>query len=570
MTGVHAAAEGPASSVLHTRWLGRVPYREAWDLQRALFASRVRGEAEDHLLLLEHPHTYTLGRRSDPGHLLLDEDGYESVGAEVVAIDRGGDVTYHGPGQLVAYPILRLGRPDVVAHVRRLEELAIRTLADFGVAGFRAAGFSGVWVDRADPTKPVSDVEEAVAGPPVGAAKICAVGCRVTRGVTMHGLALNVDPDMAYWRHIVACGIDDLDVASLAQLVQDVPAVRDLAQVMAEHAPVVFGRQDGTFAGDSRPSTGTGGRRIPLEVRSLRAGAVEAGPDVREQARERPPWLKRRAALADPGYMELRSLVRRLDLHTVCEEAGCPNIYECWSERTATLMILGRDCTRSCGYCEVGTARPLPVDPDEPERVADAVDALDLAYAVLTSVARDDLPDGGAATFAACIHAIRERRPECEVEVLVPDFRGDEDSARMVFAAQPDVFNHNLETVARLQRLARPQAGYARSLALLGRAASAGLVTKSGVIVGLGEANGEVVEAMADLRAVGVQILTLGQYLRPSGHHLPVDRWVDPDEFAELAETARLMGFAHVESGPLVRSSYHARAGGSRRGDRGC
>ncbi|MBX7159246.1 MAG: lipoyl synthase [Acidimicrobiia bacterium] len=537
-----AAVRSPSPGLpkLRARWLGRVGYREAWDLQRALFDARVRDEGEDYMLLVEHPHTYTCGRRTDPAHLLRTPEEYAALGAEVVDVDRGGDVTYHGPGQLVVYPIMRLGRPDVVAHVRRLEELVIATLAGFGIVGERVDGFTGVWA---------------------GGAKVCQIGCRVTRGVTMHGLALNVAPDPEYWRHIVPCGIEDCSVTSIAELTHERIDVATVARALLEQARATFGR-DVDFCGEAWPrSRPRRGASIPVAgVRSLRAAAVEAGPDVRAQARGRPSWLKRRARLADAGFVELKALMRGLDLHTVCEEAGCPNIYECWSERTATFMILGKDCTRSCGFCEVDTAKPLPVDPAEPERVADAVDAMDLEYAVLTSVARDDLDDGGAAAFAACIDAIRRRRPGCEIEVLVPDFKGDHAAATVVFDARPDIFNHNLESVARLQRLVRPQAGYARSLTLLARAKRAGLVTKSGIICGMGETESEVVEAMADLRAVGCDILTIGQYLRPSARHLPVHRWVEPAEFDRLAATGRDLGFAHVESGPLVRSSYHARS----------
>jgi lipoyl synthase len=272
----------------------------------------------------------------------------------------------------------------------------------------------------------------------------------------------------------------------------------------------------------------------------------------------RPEWMKVRADLGTE-YRRLKQLVQDQELHTVCEEAGCPNIYECWSQRTATFMILGDRCTRACGFCLVDTRQPFPIDPDEPVRVADAVASLGLVHAVVTSVARDDVPDGGAAGFAATIDAIRARNPETTVEVLIPDCKGDADALDVIFRARPDVLNHNLETVARLQRLARPSAGYARSLGVLARAKDAGLVVKSGIILGLGEDTAEARAAIADLRNVGVDVLTLGQYLRPSARHLPVVRWWTPDEFAELGTYAEGLGFAHVEAGPLVRSSYHAK-----------
>jgi lipoic acid synthetase len=259
------------------------------------------------------------------------------------------------------------------------------------------------------------------------------------------------------------------------------------------------------------------------------------------------------------GYRATRRLVRDLDLHTVCEEAGCPNIYECWADGTATFMILGERCTRACGFCLVDTRHPLAVDVDEPGRVAEAVATLGLRHAVVTSVARDDLDDGGAEIFAATIRAMRARTPATRVEVLIPDCKGDPAALDVIFDARPDVLNHNLETVARLQRAARPSASYARSLAVLARAKDAGLHTKSGLIVGMGEAADEVHAAIADLRAVGVDILTVGQYLQPSPRHLPVVRWWTPEELAEVGAFAEQLGFAHVESGPLVRSSYHAR-----------
>jgi lipoic acid synthetase len=261
----------------------------------------------------------------------------------------------------------------------------------------------------------------------------------------------------------------------------------------------------------------------------------------------------------DDGYLELKRLVRGLDLHTVCEEAGCPNIYECWSDRTATFMILGDRCTRACGFCLVDTRKPLAVDADEPRRVAGAVATLGLAHAVVTCVARDDLDDGGAGIFADTVAQLRLASPSTAVELLISDCGGDDAALATVFASRPDVLAHNLETVARLQRAARPSAGYARSLAVLGRAKRAGLVTKSGIICGMGETADELHGALADLRSVGVDIVTIGQYLRPSAKHLPVVRWWTPEEFQELAAHAEALGFAHVEAGPLVRSSYHAR-----------
>jgi lipoic acid synthetase len=274
---------------------------------------------------------------------------------------------------------------------------------------------------------------------------------------------------------------------------------------------------------------------------------------------DRPPWLKARYR-ATPELDAMRRLVAEQRLHTVCFSAACPNLGECWGRGTATFMIGGSRCTRRCGFCDVATARPDPLDPDEPRRVAEAVARLGLRFAVVTCVARDDLEDGGAGQMAATVRALRERCPGTGVEVLIADYRGDEAALRLVLDASPDVLNHNLETVARLQRRVRPAASYERSLGVLRRARELrpDIPTKSGLMLGLGEADGEVREALRDLRAAGVALLTLGQYLRPSPDHLPMERWVPPAEFDAWAEQARALGFAEVAAGPLVRSSYRA------------
>jgi lipoic acid synthetase len=273
----------------------------------------------------------------------------------------------------------------------------------------------------------------------------------------------------------------------------------------------------------------------------------------------KPEWLKVRAP-GSPGYTRLKGLMREQGLHTVCEEAHCPNIGECWHHGTATFMILGDVCTRACGFCAVQHGKPAGLDREEPARVADAVRSMDLRYVVITSVDRDDLEDGGAFIFAETIRLIRDARPSCRIEVLIPDFQGHQAPLRAVLDAGPDVLNHNTETVPRLYRMARPGGRYPRALELLRRARDYAPVipTKSGIMVGLGEEWHEVVETLADLAAAGVGIITIGQYLSPSASHLPVARYYHPDEFEMLRVTAANMGFGHVECGPLVRSSYHA------------
>jgi lipoic acid synthetase len=289
---------------------------------------------------------------------------------------------------------------------------------------------------------------------------------------------------------------------------------------------------------------------------SPRRPALEPGAPLRK-----PPWL--RVRLADsPGLVETRGLVRELRLHTVCEEASCPNLGECWAQRHATVMVLGSVCTRACAFCNVKTGRPQPVDPGEPERVAEAVARLGLRHVVVTSVDRDDLPDGGAAHFVEVIAAVRRRAPRATIEVLTPDFRHKQGAIEVVAAARPDVYNHNLETVPRLYRAVRAGASYAHSLRLLARVKEidGGIFTKSGLMVGLGEQAEEVERVLDDLRAHRVDFVTIGQYLRPTLAHRPVARWVEPAEFRRWEDTARARGFLMVSASPLTRSSYHADA----------
>lgn len=295
------------------------------------------------------------------------------------------------------------------------------------------------------------------------------------------------------------------------------------------------------------PSPAPDGRRL------LRLEARNSATPIEKK----PEWIRTRARMG-PEFTELKSLVRREGLHTVCEEAGCPNIYECWEDREATFLVGGDACTRRCDFCQIDTGRPQPLDRDEPRRVAESVQAMGLRYATVTGVARDDLPDGGAWLYAETVRAIHALNPGTGVEVLIPDFGGEPTPLAEVFDARPEVLAHNVETVPRIFRRVRPAFRYDRSLDVLRAARAAGLVTKSNLILGMGEGRAEVSQAMADLHEAGCDLLTITQYLRPSARHHPVVRWVPPVEFAELAEEAEELGFLGVLSGPLVRSSYRA------------
>ena len=559
------------SNPLHVRWLGRVRYAEALDLQRGLFE---RSPA-DHLLLLEHPETVTLGVRASETNVIVEP---ASWGAELVRTDRGGDVTYHGPGQLVGYPILTLADHEAGEVVRTrdyitaLETVLIGALDDLGLpGGATLEGFPGVWLGLDGPRP----------------RKIAAIGVRISRGRTMHGFALNVSPELDHFNRIVPCGISDKSVTSLAAegLDATMPEVIDVvvARFMAAFAPPAWTRaavtdrrahdetdlsafSRGAGPGDvvryGTPTRQSDGTSIRLLGRLAEAGVTTAVP----LAEPKPDWMRAKVRLG-PEVLATKKTISGLGLVTVCEEAGCPNLSECWSDGTATFMLCGERCTRACGFCLVDTRHPAPLDETEPERVAEAVERMGLDYVVLTMVARDDLADGGAAHVARTIEAIRRRNPAARIEALISDLGGSAGALEVVLAARPDVLNHNVETVARLQRAARPSAGYARSLAVLARAKAAGSTTKSGFVAGMGETFDEVLGALADLRGVGVDIVTIGQYLRPTSHHLPVANWWTPAQFEEWKRIGEHdLGIAHIESSPFTRSSHHAKAAASAAG----
>jgi lipoic acid synthetase len=431
--------------------------------------------------------------------------------------------------------------------VHQVEQVIIDSLREIGLAtANRFDGFPGVWLDiHTNPRK------------------ICAIGVRVGRNRTMHGFAVNVHTDLDYMStNIVPCGIAEYPVTSIAAEGIDI-SMSDFVDVVAKHASHAWSngemeRQDVAWKQTpddlSAFSRGEGpGQPVRMLGRLARAGVT----DAIELSERKPDWIRPHVSHGEE-VLTLKKTLRELSLVTVCEEAGCPNLSECWSDGTATFMVLGERCTRACGFCLIDTQKPLLPDAEEPARVADAVKKMGLQFAVLTMVARDDLADDGMAHVADCVKAIRDLDPSIKIETLISDSRGGE-SLDLILNARPDVLNHNTETVPRLQRAVRPSAGYARSLSVLARAKAAGLTVKSGLIVGMGETDEEVVGVLRDLAAVGVDIVTIGQYLRPTTNHLPVARWVEPEIFEMYKREGESFGIGHVESSPLTRSSYHAK-----------
>jgi len=497
--------------------VGRKGYRPTLEMQHRLLA-RVQGQADDraYLVLVEHdPPVITMGRRARDEHVLIADDLLAARGIERIESRRGGDVTYHGPGQIVAYPIVRLARNRRTVHgyVRSLEEAVIRLLAALGLIGRRRPGHTGVWV---------------------GPEKIAAIGVAVSRWVTYHGLALNVGADLQGFDAIVPCGIRGSAVTSLARrLGREVP----MAQVKGMLVDALGGALD--FASARRASL----RELGLDRPSPRL----------------PRWM-RKPIPTGRSISTVAELLRRLDLPTVCHSAKCPNRPECFARGTAAFMILGDRCTRSCRFCAVNKGPPPPVDNREPQAVAEACLRLGLRHVVITSVTRDDLPDGGAGHFACVTRAVRSRLPEAVIEILTPDFGGETRAIDTALAGGCNVFNHNIETAERLYPAVRPQGDYRRSLSVLRHVGQSrcDVHTKSGIMVGLGETREEIRTVMRDLREAGCEILTVGQYLSPSRGHHPIERFVEPKEFVEIDREARDLGFSAVMAGPFVRSSYHA------------
>ena len=533
---------------LNIRWLGKLPYSEAYDLQLGLHRSVSQEDSkDDYLLLLEHNNVITSGRSSKENNLLVSKGQLHELGIEYFETDRGGDITYHGDGQLIGYPIIRLSDPKkVIPFVRNLENVIIDSLRKFKIDSFTKEDDTGVWTAKG---------------------KIASVGIKVSKWTTYHGFSLNIFDSLDGYQLINPCGNQSEQITSIHQFNPDI-SFDEVASEISDNFVKIFGyantdRQFSQFTPrqlkrtkefniDQMVKDGVfkiNQNKIPVTVR----GVLPSEP-------KRPEWMKVKANLGS-DYVSLKNLLSEKKLNTVCEEASCPNIYECWSMGTATFMIMGDVCTRACGFCDVKTGRPGELDLGEPLRVAESVQAMNLTHAVITSVNRDDLEDGGSMFFADTIRAVKDKNSHCDVEVLVPDFKGLRSAIQNIIDASPEVFNHNLETVPRLQREIRTAASYGRSLSLLEYVKKQGFMgkTKTGLIVGMGETKEEVISVLKDLSKIEVDIVTIGQYLRPTAKHRPIDRYATIEEFEDYKIIGESYGIPHVESGPLVRSSYHAK-----------
>ena len=533
---------------LNIRWLGKLPYGEAYILQKGLHSATSQESSPfDYLLLLEHNNVVTIGRSGDINNLLVSKNILNENNIEFFETDRGGDITFHGDGQLIGYPIIRLDDPKkVVPFVRKIENVIIDSLAELSIEAFSKTDDTGVWTKEG---------------------KIASIGIKVSKWTTLHGFSLNISENTKGFDFINPCGSSEEHVVSIQQYDETV-SFKEVTEIISRKFVEIFKyekvdkqfsqftprqlKKKKEFHIDQLVNNGVfnaSKNSVPITLNS----SVKSEP-------ERPEWMKVKANLGK-DYLSLKSLIKEKRLNTVCEEASCPNIYECWSMGTATFMIMGDTCTRACGFCDVNTGKPCDLDMDEPYRVAESVKIMGLTHAVITSVNRDDLDDGGSAFFAKTIDEVRLKNNQTSIEVLIPDFKGSKEAIDNIINANPEVLNHNLETVPRLQREIRTAASYGRSLALLQYAKESHFLgkTKTGLIVGMGEEFEEVVAVLKDLSRIKIDIVTIGQYLRPTQRHRLIDRYVSEEEFEQYKTIGQELGIPHIESGPLVRSSYHAK-----------
>ncbi len=486
---------------------GLEDFRETLELQHRLVEQRRQNEIGDTVLIVEHQPVITLGARQSANKLLIERDKLAAKGIDIVEIRRGGGATAHNPGQIVFYPILNLQelRLDINQYIRTLEQIGIELLEQLGVKSERRKGFPGLWVNDK---------------------KIASIGVRVSRQITHHGMAINIQNDLSIFEAIVPCGLENIEMTSVLSETGKKHPMREaknhLSQLLTKH--------------------------FKPEIRNTK------------YQRRLPDWL-RRPMPTTGEYSKTSDIVSSLGLETICMSANCPNRGQCWARGTATVLILGNICTRGCKFCSVAKGKPKPADTTEPARIAELAKKLNLHYLVITSVNRDDLPDGGAGHFRDCIKEVRRQCPQVKFEILVPDFRDCQTEAIEILAeAIPFVFAHNVETVSSLYKKARAGGDYKRSLNLLkiAKGKYGSIPTKSSIMLGLGETDEEVEQVLKDLRAVGCSRLTIGQYLKPSKDSLEVIKYVTPEKFDWWKQRATDLGFDWVISAPFARSSYFA------------
>jgi lipoic acid synthetase len=503
-------AEKTQTSTLQICDCGLADYREVLQLQHDLREKRLRCQIPDTVLISEHLPVITLGARQGANKLLVQRSELEQKGIDVVDIRRGGGATAHNPGQIVFYPILNLKDLGIGIneYIRELEAIGSELLERLGIRCERRKGLPGLWA---------------------GKRKIASIGVRVSKSVTYHGMAINIRNDLSIFDLCVPCGLNGVKMTSVLKETGKHHSMSEikqkLGQLLAKHFSV---------SNEPRPVSGKRGRL--------------------------PGWLKRPLA-AQQTYNKTSQVLRSLGLHTICYNANCPNRGECWNRGTATVLILGNVCTHNCKFCSVASGRPEPPDATEPDRLAEMAARMGLKYLVITSVNRDDLPDGGAGHFRDCINKVRQRCPDTKFEILTPDFCGCQAEALEILQdSLPFVFSHNIETVASLYAKARGGGDYQRSLNLLKMAKEQykNTHTKSSIMLGLGETDAEVEETLKDLRNVGCDRITIGQYLKPSKDSLEVVEYIPPVKFNWWRQRAVQLGFSWVISGPFARSSYFA------------
>jgi lipoic acid synthetase len=491
---------------IHDR--GVEDFRETLELQHRLVEQRRQNEIGNTVLIVEHQPVITLGARQSANKLLIERDKLTAKGIDIVEIRRGGGATAHNPGQIVFYPILNLQelRLDINDYIRTLEQIGIELLEQLGVKSERRKGFPGLWASNK---------------------KIASIGVRVSRQITHHGMAINIQNDLSIFETIVPCGLENVRMTSVLNETGKQHSMQEvknnLSQLLKHH---------------------------------LKSKII----NLKSEIRRLPDWLRRPMPTAGE-YSKTSDIVSSLGLETICMSANCPNRGQCWARGTATVLILGNICTRGCKFCSVAKGKPKPADTTEPGRIAELAKKLNLHYLVITSVNRDDLPDGGAGHFYDCINEVRRQCPGVKFEILTPDFRDYQTKAIDILAeATPFVFAHNVETVPSLYKKARAGGDYKRSLNLLKIAKDkyGSTPTKSSIMLGLGETDEEVEEVLKDLRAAGCSRLTIGQYLKPSKDSLDVIEYITPEKFDWWKQKAIELGFNWVISAPFARSSYFA------------